>query len=165
MPCKNNGTCIDLLNNYKCTCPYGYSGQDCSVIIDMCINKPCLNNAICIMDTNHVVFHCDCSKGWTGKICDTDVDECIGGICQNGATCENNLGSYECHCLDGWTGDECNSDIDECLSVSCYGNATCQNTNGSFVCICESGYTGNWTCNHIILYCPHPSNIYVEKII
>nr|XP_026493693.1 agrin-like isoform X3 [Vanessa tameamea] len=30
-PCKNNGTCIPLLNEYKCICLDGYQGRNCEV--------------------------------------------------------------------------------------------------------------------------------------
>ncbi|XP_072942741.1 agrin-like isoform X4 [Epargyreus clarus] len=30
-PCKNNGSCIPLLNEYKCICPDGYQGRNCEV--------------------------------------------------------------------------------------------------------------------------------------
>lgn len=29
-PCKNNGTCIDLINEYKCYCTNGYIGTNCT---------------------------------------------------------------------------------------------------------------------------------------
>ena len=29
-PCVN-GTCTDLINNYKCTCIPGYSGRNCDI--------------------------------------------------------------------------------------------------------------------------------------
>lgn len=28
-PCLNNGTCVDLFNNYYCNCPAGYNGSHC----------------------------------------------------------------------------------------------------------------------------------------
>ena len=28
-PCQNNGTCVNLHNNYTCNCPEGSSGLDC----------------------------------------------------------------------------------------------------------------------------------------
>lgn len=29
-PCKNNGTCIDLNNNYECLCKAGFNGNHCT---------------------------------------------------------------------------------------------------------------------------------------
>ena len=28
-PCKNGGTCKNLINDYSCTCALGYSGKSC----------------------------------------------------------------------------------------------------------------------------------------
>lgn len=28
-PCKNNGTCTDLVNNYQCDCVAGFNGTNC----------------------------------------------------------------------------------------------------------------------------------------
>lgn len=28
-PCQNNGTCLDAVNSYTCTCIDGYAGTDC----------------------------------------------------------------------------------------------------------------------------------------
>lgn len=30
LPCLNNGTCIDLLNDYNCNCMDGFSGANCT---------------------------------------------------------------------------------------------------------------------------------------
>lgn len=28
-PCKNNGTCTDLVNDYQCDCVAGFNGNNC----------------------------------------------------------------------------------------------------------------------------------------
>ena len=30
-PCENGGTCIDLFNDFNCTCPLGFTGRNCSI--------------------------------------------------------------------------------------------------------------------------------------
>lgn len=30
-PCLNNGTCIDLINDYQCNCTDGFNGTNCAV--------------------------------------------------------------------------------------------------------------------------------------
>ena len=46
-PCKNGGSCVDLVNGYQCLCVSGYTGNDCNIEIDECVPQPCLNNATC----------------------------------------------------------------------------------------------------------------------
>lgn len=29
VPCQNNGTCTDLVNDYHCDCVLGFNGTDC----------------------------------------------------------------------------------------------------------------------------------------
>ena len=29
-PCKNDGSCTDLVNGFSCSCVAGYNGDDCS---------------------------------------------------------------------------------------------------------------------------------------
>lgn len=29
-PCQNNGTCIDLINDYQCNCTDGFRGTTCT---------------------------------------------------------------------------------------------------------------------------------------
>jgi hypothetical protein len=45
-PCKNEGTCKDLINGYECTCAAGYDGIDCDnsnivyillIILNICL--------------------------------------------------------------------------------------------------------------------------------
>ena len=30
-PCQNDGTCVDAVNSYTCTCGDGYSGSHCEI--------------------------------------------------------------------------------------------------------------------------------------
>lgn len=30
-PCLNEGTCIDAVNDYSCTCAVGYTGKNCAI--------------------------------------------------------------------------------------------------------------------------------------
>ena len=39
-PCKNGGTCIDLINDVQCKCMEGYKGKLCEIDIDECALFP-----------------------------------------------------------------------------------------------------------------------------
>lgn len=30
-PCQNNGTCVDLVNEYQCYCGGGFNGTNCTI--------------------------------------------------------------------------------------------------------------------------------------
>lgn len=48
-PCKNGGRCSMTLNNkYKCTCPPGFKGPNCTEDVKECLNNPCKNSGTCI---------------------------------------------------------------------------------------------------------------------
>ncbi|KAJ8314705.1 hypothetical protein KUTeg_006855 [Tegillarca granosa] len=83
-PCKNQGTCLNLQNDYHCLCLPGTSGKDCSIKVSMflkclasrsgdpneCDSNPCLNNGVCIDGIN--TYTCQCKGGYAGKNCQTN---------------------------------------------------------------------------------------------
>ncbi len=46
-PCKNNGNCTDLWNVYKCVCPSGYSGDNCT-LFGCAVRNNCFKNQTCV---------------------------------------------------------------------------------------------------------------------
>lgn len=38
-PCQNNGLCINLVNDFQCSCALGYSGKNCEININECENN------------------------------------------------------------------------------------------------------------------------------
>lgn len=44
IPCQNNGTCLDLVADYKCDCTRtGFTGSNCEIDIDECLEGSYLN--------------------------------------------------------------------------------------------------------------------------
>ncbi|KAI3388875.1 hypothetical protein SNEBB_006259 [Seison nebaliae] len=149
-PCQNGATCLNIIGDYKCLCPYGYEDKNCATITDLCsdeIINNCRNGATCTVPTAGT-YQCTCPTGFTGDICETDIDECATNICQNGATCTNHRGTYRCHCAKGWQGINCETDLNECFHVNqtevCQHGGTCTNAPiGSYTCTCPVGWNGD----------------------
>ena len=47
LPCRNGGTCTDIVNGYICTCPPGYTDDQCMSNEDECLSNPCINGGRC----------------------------------------------------------------------------------------------------------------------
>ena len=58
-----NGTCVKLTG--KCDCKEGFTGDDCSITIDKCVNNKCSPNGTC----NNSTGNCVCNEGFTGDDC------------------------------------------------------------------------------------------------
>jgi poly(3-hydroxybutyrate) depolymerase len=92
-PCLNNGTCVDGVGSFTCTCPAGVSGTTCQTDVDECAPNPCQNGGSCTDGTN--AFTCTCPGGFNGPTCANDIDECAtnNGGCAPTETCVNVFGA------------------------------------------------------------------------
>ena len=81
LQCENGGTPLET-NCTDCSCPAGFTGYNCSIDIDECLNSPCENGATCINKNGS--FTCTCAAGYTGSLCNMDIDECDDSPCENG---------------------------------------------------------------------------------
>ncbi|VDH94425.1 Hypothetical predicted protein, partial [Mytilus galloprovincialis] len=136
-PCQHNGTCIDLINMYKCSCSGGYNGANCDIDINECARQ-CIGVRFVNGNVYNCVYGYNCEKVFD----DNNIDECHSGPCQNAGYCKNLLNHYKCNCLPGYEGDNCEIDIDECLSQPCKNNATCNDLVNRYNCTCIPGFTG-----------------------
>ncbi|XP_020843192.1 fibulin-7 isoform X1 [Phascolarctos cinereus] len=154
-PCQNGGTCVEGVNQYKCTCPQGWAGNNCqhqaqTVAPEWSVtNDPAFSRKPRCAKVDRTQ-HCSCEAGFHMKgtadnsICQ-DVNECevyklegTNQLCMH--NCINTPGSFRCSCPNGYRtledGKSC-EDIDECAESqhTCTWGTTCINTGGSFQCV------------------------------
>uniref|UniRef100_A0A8B9LLW2 Slit homolog 2 (Drosophila) n=1 Tax=Astyanax mexicanus TaxID=7994 RepID=A0A8B9LLW2_ASTMX len=138
-PCKNNGTCSNHpIDFYRCTCPYGYKGQDCEEPIHACISNPCQNGGTChLKDGAENTHWCVCPEGFEGEECEINIDDCEDNDCENNSTCVDGINNYTCLCSPEYTGELCEDKLDFCASEL----NQCQH-DSKFHLPCTPGYTG-----------------------
>ena len=140
--CASGGTCVDLVNGFRCDCVVGFTGQLCETDVDDCSGVTCMNGGTCVDLVND--FRCDCVVGFTGQLCETDVDDCSGITCMNEGTCVDLVNDFRCDCVVGFTGQLCETDVDDCSGVTCMNGGTCVDLLDDFRCDCVPEYTGQF---------------------
>ncbi|XP_026222114.1 delta and Notch-like epidermal growth factor-related receptor [Anabas testudineus] len=154
-PCRNNGTCTDVRQgdegrNFTCSCPSGYEGERCQLLVDHCLSQPCKNGATCF--SSLAGPRCYCSEGYQGATCEQKVDPCASSPCHNNGTCyaqgPGPLG-FGCSCTAGFTGPTCAQLVDFCALNPC-AHGVCRSVGNSYRCLCVPGYHG--------LYCEEEYN-------
>uniref|UniRef100_A0A671KXI9 Slit homolog 1 protein n=1 Tax=Sinocyclocheilus anshuiensis TaxID=1608454 RepID=A0A671KXI9_9TELE len=145
-PCKNDGTCSNHpVDFYRCTCPYGFKGQDCEEPIHACISNPCQNGGTChLKDGEENTHWCVCPDGFEGDECEINIDDCEDNDCENNSTCVDGINNYTCLCSPEYTGELCEDKLDFCTSELnlCQHDSKCILTAKGFMCECTPGYTG-----------------------
>ncbi|XP_071123964.1 fibropellin-3-like [Mytilus edulis] len=141
LPCKNGGTCADMVNGYICTCNLGYTGLQCEENIDECASTPCQNGGTCADLINR--YTCTCDSGYKGILCDENIDECASSPCQHGGICTDGINGYMCTCVQGYSGSNCEENYDECSSNPCQHDGTCTDLINGYTCNCYIAYKGN----------------------
>lgn len=127
--CLFGGTCIDMVNGFKCLCRPGFSGSNCQHAQDPCGEQSdyCLNGGTCIAMTEAPKTFdvlspygtkyfpvCHCSEGFMGKRCESFIDWCKQAPCWNGATCQSVANQFKCSCRPGFTGALCDVRLVSC---------------------------------------------------
>lgn len=90
-PCKNGGSCNEMVNLFTCSCRFGFTGVTCSVELNECKSDPCVHG-VCKDSEN--AWECVCDKGWTGEKCQIDVLECSSEPCENSGICTDYVNFY-----------------------------------------------------------------------
>ncbi|XP_062872556.1 delta-like protein C [Trichomycterus rosablanca] len=140
-PCKNGGSCNDLLNDYSCTCPQGFYGKNCEVSAMTCADGPCFNGGTC-MESTTGSYSCRCPPGYMGLNCEKKIDRCSSDPCANGGHCLDLGHTLMCRCRPGFKGPRCEINIDECARNPCRNAGTCVDGINDYTCKCTLGFTG-----------------------
>jgi hypothetical protein len=146
-PCQNGATCINGLDEFRCTCAAGYEGVVCEQDLNECVSRPCLNGAQCFDGVDE--YRCTCRSGYDGSICEVSTEVCSSRPCLNGAACEIQhelatvVYTYRCTCVVGWAGEHCDVELDECVSDPCENGARCEDGLDAYVCDCRNGWVGD----------------------
>ncbi|XP_039191823.1 slit homolog 2 protein isoform X5 [Crotalus tigris] len=154
-PCKNEGTCNnDPVDFYSCSCPYGFKGRDCEVLIHACISNPCKEGGTChLKEDEKDGFWCACADGFEGANCEVNIDDCEDNDCENNATCVDGINNYTCLCPPEYTaailnevekGELCEEKLDFCAQDlnPCQHQSKCILTPKGYQCSCTPGYVG-----------------------
>ena len=59
-----------MLSSYTCNCQSGYTGSDCEVDVNDCINADCSGNGRCVDGVNS--YNCVCNPGYSGRFCEQE---------------------------------------------------------------------------------------------
>ncbi|UYV77481.1 N [Cordylochernes scorpioides] len=146
-PCKNGGTCHDLVNQYVCSCPHGTQGVLCEINNDDCAKGICHHGGICIDKIGG--YECQCPPGFVGPRCEGDVNECLSNPC-NGfgtQTCVQLVNDYRCECKTGYMGRLCETKHNPCTTNPCLNGGVCSSTAKGNICHCPPGFFGE-TCSY-----------------
>ena len=105
---KRHAICLsqNLEGDYNCLCLAGYTGKNCDVEIDECVDTPCFNGGTCQVQSAAYLWSkepwttpsiltqdliarrvCLCEPGWSGDDCSESLDDCELIVCENGGTC------------------------------------------------------------------------------
>ena len=148
-PCLNNGTCANLLQGFKCTCPQPDMGPNCGATSGSCHPSTCMNGGSCV----HIAddYKCACASGFSGQHCEYVLDVCGRTPCANNGTCVPSEGGYHCLCPPAWRGPHCSiSYTPSCGLSPCLNDGTCVDSRASptgYRCICHSNITDGWGPN------------------
>ncbi|CAL8311895.1 unnamed protein product [Merluccius merluccius] len=169
-PCRNGGTCLNLLDSYHCVCPSNWADANCATDVNECqiyagTSQGCQNGATCV--NNPGSYSCSCSAEWSGTLCTVRYDDCrvagqglcVHGMCIDADRVTPGQPRYQCICESGWQAPAgnaaCVEDINECTLATepCSTNppVPCYNTQGSFYCGgCPAGWQGNgYSCRDV----------------
>jgi hypothetical protein len=143
--CLNNAT-YELVNNntYRCNCQPGYTGQNCSEIINNCLHNQCNSNHTtnCTNIIGNGTYSCNCNPGYEGTYCNIDPCNAKGTNgtekCNFHGSCLVTNSTYQCNCQAGYNGTHCEDIINNCYPQPCMNHASCSNLINDYNCSCAA---------------------------
>nr|CAD7408779.1 unnamed protein product [Timema poppensis] len=165
-PCRNGGSCTDLVNGYKCSCTDDFMGINCELEYNVCATIPCLNNGTCVLHPNKRDYYCGCAPGWDTPtlVLDTlggdlfvyssiDFRESLENVFRLRSNPDlpvfSNLVYHESSALDhvatkaGFEGGNCEININECTLMPCPEDRVCVDGVNTRDCRCMDGFSGD----------------------
>jgi hypothetical protein len=161
-PCKNYGICTPFWGSlnyvqYKCNCPFGYTGINCEFNNNICSPATCSNGGTCFLNPDTNTAKCLCSFLYTGEFCELSFNPCMDTNtpkCFNNGECLLNPTEYpfyRCLCSSGFYGFNCQ------LTSTTSSPSRCEDK--SFACsiyavrqYCQNYYFLNGVS--VLTYCP-----------
>ena len=72
-PCPARAQCLRTEDSYRCSCPNGWAGDDCTTP-NLCeLVEPCENGAVCKNSEDYKSYDCTCTSAWSGQHCTKKV--------------------------------------------------------------------------------------------
>uniref|UniRef100_A0A8C9YVE4 Protein eyes shut homolog n=1 Tax=Sander lucioperca TaxID=283035 RepID=A0A8C9YVE4_SANLU len=150
-PCANGGHCVfNDASSYTCICTPGWSGQNCHINVNDCVQHWCQNGATCVDEIDG--YSCLCPRGYTGVYCEEDIDYCVGHCCSEHGVCLDQQHNFTCRCMPGFEGLLCELETNECNGFPCASGATCVDLISDYRCHCPPGFEGR-TCSENVNDC------------
>lgn len=149
--CHHYSTCVDLVNNFSCSCGPRWTGQLCDIFLGSLCNKTnnnntdvCKNGGVCRDTSDKNNYTCTCKPGYTGRNCENEFDPCKSYPCKQGGTCSKlSADDFKCDCPSGFKGKQCQENINDCAAFPCGHAGTCIDGINNYTCNCTgSGFTG-----------------------
>ena len=110
----NNGTCVDGISSYYCSCDVNYTGSHCEDLDYCAIHSAeqshgcdrngvcCFNGGTCVNIPDEERHECTCPPPWLSAFsCLRRIELCKSYPCQNSGTCEDDGFKYTCTCPSG----------------------------------------------------------------
>ena len=72
-PCKYEGMCINLPNEFTCACRDGFTGPTCEEFVDICKENYCQHGGTCSTIEGQLV--CACEVGLSGDHCELEISK------------------------------------------------------------------------------------------